>query len=236
MGAATIVWHRTRRLAERLVVDRRLGISTAGHIPLVRLGLDHPERVSYEPSAWRTLRLVLDPDEVGHDDVFIDVGAGKGRVLLEAAAHYDFRRVIGVELSPELAGVARANVEAMSQIRHDHIEVLVADATQGVLPDDVTVIFLYNPFRGVLFDHFIETVVTSLDRCPRRVRIVYRSPFEHERLMGTGRFRLLRQHYPARPTAGMRETGCVRLYETRCTSAAGQPPTTNPSEGASTSR
>ena len=219
---AKTTWHRTRRLADRLVTDRRLGIATAGHIPLARLGLDHPERVSYEPSGWRTLRLVLAAEEVDHDDVFIDIGAGKGRVVLEAATYYDFRRVIGVELSPELARVAQANVSAMSGHRHVDVEMIIADATQGVFPDDVTVIFLYNPFRGVLFDRFMTTVIASLDRRPRRVRVVYRSPFEHERLLETGRFRLVRQHCPLRPSAKMRETSSVRLYETHQTATRGR--------------
>ena len=44
-------------------------------------------------------------------DVFLDLGAGKGRMLL-AASRYPFRRVIGVELSDRLAAIARSNVAA----------------------------------------------------------------------------------------------------------------------------
>ena len=209
-------WHRARRLADRLVTDRRLGISTAGRITLDRLGLRDPERVSYEPSPWRTLRLVLHPDEVGPDDVFIDVGAGKGRVVLEAAAHYGFGRVIGLELSPELASVARSNVSAMAGLRRrGEVEIIVADATQFRLPDDVTVVFLYNPFRGTIFEQFLTCVVASLDRRPRTLRLIYRAPFEHDRLLRTGRFRPVREHRPRRPTESMRESGAVRLYACR---------------------
>src|SRR5271166_6630819 len=41
--------------------------------------------------------------------VFVDIGSGKGRVLL-MAADYPFQRVIGVELLPELHRVAQANL------------------------------------------------------------------------------------------------------------------------------
>lgn len=204
-----------RRLADRLVTDRRLGISTAGRLTLDRLGIQHPERVSYEPSAWRTLRRVLPPDEVCADDVFIDVGAGKGRVVIEAATHYDFGRVMGVELSPELASVARANVSAASSLRCHDVEIAVADATQFRIPDDVTVIFLYNPFRGMTFEHFLGCVLASLNRRPRAVRVVYRTPFEHDRVVRTGRFHLVREHRPLRPTESLRESGAVRLYASR---------------------
>lgn len=212
--AGKTIWHRTRRLADRLVTDRRLGIATAGHIPMDQLRLGHPERVSYEPSPWRTLRLVLSTDEVGPEDVFIDIGAGKGRALLEAAVHYDFGRVIGLELSPDLARVARTNIAATPTLRCRDVEIVVGDATQYNLPDDVTVVFLYNPFRGAIFERFLAAVVASLDRCPRPVRVVYRTPLEERRLLETGRFRLVRDHRPRRPSDGMRETGSVRLYET----------------------
>lgn len=205
--------HWGRGLVDRAVVDSRLGISTAGRIPLARLGLPHPERVSYEPSPWRTLRRVLPPDEVGGDDVFIDIGAGKGRVVLEAASQYNFKRAIGLELSPELARVARANLAAAPR-SHQDVSIVVGDATRYRLPDDVTVIFLYNPFRGALFDQFLARVIESLDRCPRSLRLIYRTPLEHERLVAIGRFRVVRDHRPPRPTASLRETGSVRLYET----------------------
>jgi len=210
--AARTTWHWTRSLLDGTLTDRQLGTSTRGLITLNRLGLQDPERVGYEPSPWRTVRRVLPPDEVGADDVFIDVGAGKGRVVIEAAVHYDFGRVIGLELSPELAAVARANVAATSGIRCPNVEIVVGDATRYRLPDDVSVIFLYNPIRGSAFAQFMAGVAASLDRRPRPLRIVYRTPMEHEWLLGGG-FRLVREHRPRRLTPRLRETGSVRLYE-----------------------
>jgi SAM-dependent methyltransferase len=215
ISTAKTTWHGARRLADGLVTDRLLGISTAGRITLDRLGIPHPERVSYEPSPWRTLRLVLPPDEVGANDVFIDIGAGKGRVLLEAAAHYAFGRVMGLELSPQLASVARANVSASTGLRCQQVEIIVGDATQFSIPDDVTIVFLYNPFRGSIFEQFLGQVSATLDRRPRRLRLVYRTPFEHGRLLQTGRFTLIREHRPLRPTESTRASGAVRLYASR---------------------
>ena len=42
---------------------------------------------------------------------FIDVGAGMGRAVL-LAAELPFRRVVGVELNPTLARIARKNLTA----------------------------------------------------------------------------------------------------------------------------
>ena len=43
------------------------------------------------------------------DFTFIDIGSGKGRTLL-MASDYPFRRIIGVELLPELHRIAQENV------------------------------------------------------------------------------------------------------------------------------
>jgi hypothetical protein len=175
------------------LVDGPRRIETASVVHLEDLGLGSAERVRYDPSGWRDLRRVLAPEEVGPDDVFIDVGAGKGRVLLVAAGHYRFRRVIGVELAESLAAIARANVEASRpRLRCRDVEVVTADIVDYDVPDDATVAYLYNPFRGAVFDALVAKLVASVDRRPRRLRLIYRTPLEHDRLVATGRFRLER--------------------------------------------
>lgn len=41
--------------------------------------------------------------------MFLDLGSGKGRMVL-SAARFPFRRIIGVELSNDLTAIARRNV------------------------------------------------------------------------------------------------------------------------------
>ena len=45
---------------------------------------------------------------------FVDIGAGKGRAML-LAAEMPFRRIVGVELHPQLAAVARRNLETWGE-------------------------------------------------------------------------------------------------------------------------
>ena len=47
------------------------------------------------------------------------------------------------------------------------------------IPDDLSVVYLYNPFTGLLFARFIERLLRSLERRPRPLRLVYNYPFEH---------------------------------------------------------
>jgi SAM-dependent methyltransferase len=178
-----------RRRIETLYYERRLGISTDGVIAGADLGFGDERLQPYQAADWRTLQRVLPKRDIGPGDVFVDLGSGMGRMVLRAA-EYPFRRVIGVELSPELHAIAVANLRQAGADRDGRIELVCADALTWEIPDDTSVFFLYNPFRDEVFAAAMERVFASYDRHPRRIRIVYRNPVEHERLIASGRVRV----------------------------------------------
>jgi precorrin-6B methylase 2 len=174
--------------ATRIIFERRLKVRTDGLIELADLGLPSEHRVRYQPAAWLTLPRVLRQSEVSPEDVFIDFGCGMGRMVLEAAMRYRFARVIGVELSPDLAAIARENVERnRHRLRTAAVEIVATDALAYSIPDDATIAFLNNPFHGPIFEHVISELLASFDRRPRRLRIVYIEPEEEAMLLQTGR-------------------------------------------------
>jgi hypothetical protein len=207
-----LVYLAIRRTLSRTLIERRRGIETAREVSLGELGLDAPQRVRYEPSGWRDLARVLRTQEVSDEDVFIDLGSGKGRVVLQAAS-YPFRRVIGVELSEELNAIARANIDALrSTLRCGSVEVQTADIAEYDVPDDVTVAYLYNAFRGDLFDAAVRGLLASLDRRERPLRLIYKTPLEEGRLLATGRavpVRVVRGWRPGREWSAKMS---IRMY------------------------
>jgi hypothetical protein len=75
------------------------------------------------------------------------------------------------------------------------------------------VIFMHNPFRGEIFDAAIKRVLASLDRSPRRLRVIYRVPMEEQRLLATRRARLVRSLAGLRPTPRWSRKVGTRIYE-----------------------
>jgi SAM-dependent methyltransferase len=173
-----------------ILFERRLGTETHEWVELSELGLPSEDRLRYQPTAWGTLPRVLRRSQVSPEDVFIDFGCGKGRMVLEAALLYRFARVEGVELSPDLAAIARANLERnRRRLRAPRVDVTVSDVLKYSIPDDVTIAFFANPFTGPIFAHVIAGLLASVDRRPRRLRIVYCVPVEERMLLQTGRIR-----------------------------------------------
>jgi hypothetical protein len=169
-------------------LDRRYGLATGGRVGLDELGLAAPDRVTYLPSNWLSTRHALRRLRPTRSDVLVDFGSGKGRALV-VAGRLPFGRVQGVELAPQLAAIARRNLEVDAPRRRaGEVRVEVADALDYDIPDDMTVAYLYSPFTGPLFEAVVERLLTSVDRNPRRVRLVYNYPREEDYLLSTGRF------------------------------------------------
>jgi SAM-dependent methyltransferase len=150
----------------------------------------HTSDVAVEPEHVlpRALRYL----GVSDRDTFVDFGCGKGRVVHQAARRR-FQRVIGVEVSPALAEIARSGLAARSrQHRCGSVDIVVCDVTQYRIPEDLTIGYLFHPFSGETFDTVVRNIVGSIDRRPRRVRLIYVNPVFGGEILATGRFRLVK--------------------------------------------
>jgi len=188
--------------------DRKLRIHSFGGYQLESEGIvDHDDH-DYSPESYLDFHRAmqwLSPDE--RRGVFLDCGSGKGRIVLAAACDA-FRRVIGVEISPVLNRVAERNLEsARPRLRCRNVEFVTVDAATYEFPDDVTCVFIYNPFRGAVLAAVIENLRRSLARAPRALSLIASTPDRFEEALAgaswiakTDEFRGLRRHVLFRTT------------------------------------
>jgi SAM-dependent methyltransferase len=106
---------------------------------------------------------------------FVDLGCGKGRVLL-MASDYPFQRIVGVEFMPELHRVAEKNIAGYSSDRQRcrQIEAVCADARDFQFPPEPLVVYLFNPFAEPTFAKVLENLRQSIEQASRPVYIAYR--------------------------------------------------------------
>ena len=105
---------------------------------------------------------------------FVDLGCGKGRVLL-IAAERPFRRVLGFEISPELAAIAHANVQRYRSPPDllAPIEIVEADVTAVDMPDGDLLVHLYHPFETHVTEAVLRRLEPSEEGSPRLVMVAY---------------------------------------------------------------
>ena len=59
------------------------------------------------------VRAMLDLARLRSGETFVDIGAGDGRVLLEAVLKYDAGRAVGVELDPAVHAIGLAHIKGV---------------------------------------------------------------------------------------------------------------------------
>jgi SAM-dependent methyltransferase len=147
----------------------RLNIRTYG----VDHELSYPDAVPYQALAYPAIRAILRKLLLGPDDVFVDIGCGKGRVVC-CAGRYPIRHAVGIEVNTRLAAIARANVKRLRG-RKAPIEILDTPA-QDADYSTGTVFFLFNPFGESTCRAVAETLAAATAGRDVPARIAYVLP------------------------------------------------------------
>jgi len=171
--------------AMRWLVDRantrfqewRLGIRTEGMIELSELGISNEECKYYSPTEYAGFSQIIHALDINvRDHVFLDFGAGLGRAMILAAS-YSFRRVVGVEISPELSAKAHENfTRCKRKLRCQNLELVTSDATLFQIPPDVSLVYFNNPFFGKILSSVLANLHNSIKAAPREMIVVCNLP------------------------------------------------------------
>lgn len=168
------VLHRTKRIWAKLN-DIYLGIETGYESGASFASSDakHQDGAVYQAVDYLNIRRILRSLRPARNDVFYDIGCGKGRVLC-CSARWPMKMVVGVDLSPALCSEALRNTEHM-RWRRTPVQVRCDDAAVADISDG-TIYFMFNPFGAATLKDFLNNIHSSLIGNPRRVVIVYCNP------------------------------------------------------------
>jgi SAM-dependent methyltransferase len=122
---------------------------------------------------------------------FVDLGCGKGRVLLLAST-YPFRQVLGIELHTDLAETARRNAKLWLRRSRacPSIEVVRGDATadplDGAMEAVPVVCFLFNAFGAEAVRRLAKNLTAAACRRTAPIDLLYLHPDQHRVLVDAG--------------------------------------------------
>jgi len=161
--------------------DWKFGVDTDGSIELRRLNIESPNKVygaNYGATSPNIFWQALASLEINYQDfVFLDLGSGKGRVVL-LASELPFKEIIGVEFSQELNDIAQANVHryrSKSQ-RCNQITLMCADFIDFPIPEVPVFFFMYYPCKAPAMQSLIQNIKKSVLNNPREIYILYVNP------------------------------------------------------------
>lgn len=157
--------------------DRIYGIDT--YVPG---GFGRPtfadDETGYEPLSYRSLRRIRQVlGSLSEEDVVFDVGCGKGRIVC-FFARSKVSKCVGIERVAAYAQAARNNASNMRSRMAD-IDIWEIDATTADY-SEATIMILFNPFGPDTMRRVLGQIRSSLDRSPRRLRIIYVNALHEE--------------------------------------------------------
>ncbi len=172
--------------------DTTHGVDTSGFVPADKCATDAAMAAAISPYGGsqpsivrRSLELLPDL----HEYNFVDIGCGKGRPLL-VAAELPFRGLLGVEISPQLGAVARANAAILKSKfpNRPAISIETGDATTSAVPGPRAVCFIYHAFNASLLAALLRNLEAQLQSGLQHVFLVYYNPVHGEVIDRSARF------------------------------------------------
>ena len=161
--------------------DLKYGTDTVRQVELKDLNIDSENysrghRYALTPAS--VFKKLLKKADVPKESAFVDLGCGKGKILL-FAAEYGFKRVTGIEFSKELSECCKKNVAIYKNKTglKAHIEVVHSDVVHYTVKDDDDVFYLFNPFDEIILGKVLDNIEASYKRKPRTIYLLYYIPY-----------------------------------------------------------
>jgi len=159
-------------------IDKFYGIDTSGYVPVERLSSALAKKIiPYAGSQPSIVRRALDALPNLTDYSFVDLGCGKGRVTI-IAAEYPFREIIGVEISPELAQIARSNIAKVEAENPSasKIQIIEGDATKLTPQGKRIVFYTFHSFGLELMKEFLKNLEANIGSAIEHCFFIYYNP------------------------------------------------------------
>ena len=157
----------------------KYGITTFAPVALKKLTIvngDRSKASPYEAVNYYLLETLFTYfRQVSNADSLVDLGCGKGRVLV-VAAHFGFTNITGIDFATELCEEASENIKKVHQnFQGVKWNVINDSAEQHNISHNDSVFFMFNPFTEEIVDKFLEKLERSCRLFPRTTWFLYAS-------------------------------------------------------------
>ncbi len=167
-----------------LSFDLKHGTETIRRVEMSSLDIHSANKVHatrYGATKERPFMELIKGLNIPSNSVFVDIGCGKGKVLL-MAAECGFKKIVGIDFSPELCRLAGTNIAAFEKKTplNSLIEIVECDAALYRFRSDENVFFTFDPFNAAVLEQVLNNLRSSLVETPRKIWFIYHSPEHHE--------------------------------------------------------
>jgi hypothetical protein len=139
---------RVLRLIRNIYIDLKFGAFLGGGLNsrYNHLGANGTSNTDYS-----ALNFIF-KDRISTDDVLVDVGCGKGRVLNWWLLNFPFNKIYGIEIDPIIAKKVQDRLQ-----KYKNVHIICGSAIHN-LPPEGNIFYLFNPFNGQMISDFKDQI------------------------------------------------------------------------------
>ena len=165
--------------------ETRFGIDSSGRIEVEELNKTVKDDnfkdfgVVFASTTFEWMRKGINSLPINiNNSTLLDLGSGKGRIL-SFALQKGFRKVIGVEYSPELYEIIKSNLKKLDKAKAGlNWQIINCDAMKYEIPSEIDVIWMFNPFKGPVLEKVLANCKIAGQK--KDVYILFANPPEEK--------------------------------------------------------
>jgi SAM-dependent methyltransferase len=158
--------------------DKKYSTDTTTRIDNKDLEISDPETrklaTIYRTTPERFIRHLISQLGIDYREYdFVDIGCGKGRVLL-IASNYPFRSISGVEVSPAVYVVAKNNLQIYKCVEQKCFTIQIHNQDARKFEPSIanTVFYFYEPFDAIVLAAVLTKIASTLRGQGKSIYIV----------------------------------------------------------------
>lgn len=152
------------------VIEKIKGVDFVSEVESRREG--HVKYLASSVLIYPVLTSYFRSQGIGEQDAIIDVGCGKGRMLI-FFSRFPFGKIGGVEYEADLVRICKKNLSTLKIYR---INVKQGDAAIYDEYDEYNYFYLFNPFEEGIVQKFLDNILISKKRKNRDIWVLYFNP------------------------------------------------------------
>lgn len=138
-------------------------------------------QTTINPQSSRKFLNIFKNLNLSHQDILLDIGCGNGYMLLLLNKIMKFKKLYGVEIDDNVFKVCKENIKLS---KCTNIYISHQNAINFNIPEDVTVIYLFNPFDKLnifssnkneirYYKKVIKNIKKSYNTNSRKIKIIF---------------------------------------------------------------
>lgn len=163
---ATVFYNGFNKLFEDIALDLKYSrrfLNGNKKTPYKHLGANDTYHTDYS-----AMPIIFKQVDIVPEDVLVDVGCGKGRIINYWISQAVGNKIIGLELDPKIA-----DQTALQFKKYNNVSIIEGDAIEK-LPEEGTVFYFYNPFSLEKVLEFEKKLFVLSQVKP--VKVIYYNP------------------------------------------------------------